>query len=53
LYDAIEHEHVSVRVGLEDEQVLVERFFYMEDLVDGESHGLAGPKELFLSEPAI
>jgi hypothetical protein len=53
LDDTIEHEHVSVGVGLEDEHVLIQRLFDVEDLDHLETRRLAGPKDLLLSEPAI
>ena len=43
LDDVVEHEDSAVVAGFEDEDVLVFRFFMVEDLVDSEGHGLAWP----------
>ena len=53
LYDPIENQDVTVRLGLEDEDVLVERSFDVENFVDLESHGLARPLGRDLPEPTI
>lgn len=53
LYDTIENQDVTVCLGLEDEDVLVERFFNVEDFVDPESHGLSRPLGRDLPEPTI
>ncbi len=39
--------------GFEDEDVLILGFFVVEDLVDFEGHGLAGPEVGVFKEPAI
>lgn len=49
----VQHEDNTVLAGLEDEDVLVLGFFVMEDLIDFESQGLAGPEVGILGEPAI
>ena len=53
LDDAVEDEDVAVRLGLEDEHVLVEGLLDVEDFVDLEGHGLARPLGRDLAEPAI
>ena len=53
LDDDIKNEHVSVRGGLEDEHVLIEGLFDVEDFVDLEGHGLARPLGRDLTEPTI
>jgi hypothetical protein len=53
LYDTIENQYVTVCLGLEDEDVLIERFFDVEDFVDLECHGLARPLGRDFPEPTI
>ena len=53
LDDAVEDEDVAVRLGLEDEHVLVEGLLDVEDFVDLEGHGLARPLRGDLAEPAV
>jgi len=53
LYNTIENQDIAVCLGLEDEDVLVEGFFDVEDFVDFESHGLARPLGRDLAEPTI
>ena len=52
LDDVVEDEHHAVVRGLEDEDVLVEGLLVVNDLVDLEGHGLAGPHLADLAEPA-
>jgi hypothetical protein len=52
LDDVVEDEHHAVVGGLEDEDILVERLLVVDDLVDLEGHGLAGPHLADLAEPA-
>lgn len=53
LDDIVEHQHVAVVAALEDQHVLVLGLFVVQDLVDLEVHGLAGPHVRLLGEPAI
>lgn len=53
LDDIVEDQHVAVVAALEDQHVLVLGFFVVQDLVDLEVHGLAGPHVRLLGEPAI
>lgn len=53
LDDTIEDEDVAVGGGLEDENVLVERLLNVENLLDLEGHGLAGPEGAGLLEPTV
>lgn len=53
LDDTVEDEDVTIGGRLEDEHVLVERLFNVEDLLDLEGHGLTGPKGTGLLEPAV
>ena len=53
LDDTIEDKDVSVGLGLEDEDVLVERLFDVQDLADLEGHGLAWPLGGNFTEPAV
>lgn len=43
LDDTIQDKDISVRLGLEDEDVLVERLFDVQDLADFQGHGLTRP----------
>ena len=52
LDDVVEDEHHAVVGRLEDEHILVERLLVVDDLVDLEGHGLAGPHLADLAEPA-
>jgi hypothetical protein len=52
LDDVVEDEHHAVVGGLEDEHILVEGLFVVDDLVDLEGHGLARPHVADLAEPA-
>jgi hypothetical protein len=53
LDDIVENKDGTVVGGLEDENVLVLALLMVEDLVDFEGHGLAGPHVGDLAEPAI
>lgn len=53
LYETIENQDIAERLGLEDEDVLVERFFDVQDFLDFESHGLARQVGIDLPEPTI
>ena len=53
LDDIVEHEDNAVVAGLENEDILILGFFVVEDLVDFEGHGLAGPHVGDFAEPAI
>jgi hypothetical protein len=53
LDDVVQHENVTVVGGLEDENILVQGLLVVEDLLDLEGHGLAGPHVRDLTEPAI
>ena len=50
---AIQHQDVSVRLRLEDKDVLEERFLDVQDFLDLEGHCLARPLGRDLAEPAI
>jgi len=50
---AIQHQNVAVRLRLEDEDVLEERFLDVQDFLDLERHRLARPLGRDLAEPAI
>lgn len=43
LYDVVQDEHSAIVARFEYENVLVLALFVMEDLIDFQSHGLAGP----------
>ena len=49
----VEDEHGTVVGGFEEEDVLVGGFLVVEDAVDAEGHGLAGPHRRDFAEPAI
>jgi hypothetical protein len=53
LDDVIQDQDSPVVGGLEDEDVLVFALLVVEDLLDLEGHGLAGPHVGDLAEPAI
>ncbi len=53
LDDTVEDQDVTVRLGLENEDVLVKGLFDVEDLADLEGHGLTRPLGGDLAEPAI
>ena len=53
LDDVVEDKDGAMVAALEDQDVLVLRLFVVEDLVDLEDHGLAGPHIRDFSEPAI
>lgn len=49
----IQDQHSAVVAALEDQNILILGFLVVEDLVDLEVHGLAGPHDRLLGEPAI
>ena len=53
LDDIVEDENVAVVAALKDEDVLVLGLLVVQDLVNLEAHGLAGPHRGPLGEPAI
>lgn len=53
LDDIVEDEDVAMVSGLEDQDILVQALLVVEDLLDLEGHGLAGPHVGDLAEPAI
>lgn len=53
LNDIVQDQDSAVVAALEDENVLVLRFLVVEDFLDLEGHGLAGPHVRGLGEPAI
>lgn len=53
LDDVVKDEDHAVVGRLEDEDILVEGLFVVDDLVDLEGHGLTGPHVVDLAEPAI
>jgi hypothetical protein len=53
LDDVVEDENVAVVAALEDEDILVLGLLVVQDLVNLEAHGLAGPHAGALGEPAI
>jgi len=53
LYDVVQDQHGAIVARFEDEDVLVFALFVVEDLIDFESHGLAGPHVRNLAEPSI
>ena len=53
LDDIVKDEDGAVVAALENENILVLGFLVVEDLVDLEVHGLAGPHVGNLAEPAI
>ena len=53
LDDTVKNQDVSVSLRLEDENVLVQTFFNMQDLPDLQGHRLAGPLRRDLTEPTI
>lgn len=53
LNDVVEDEDGAVVGGLEDQDILVLALLVVEDLLDLEGHGLAGPHVGDLAEPAI
>jgi hypothetical protein len=53
LDDIVQHEDSAIIGGFEDEDVLVLAFLVVEDVLDLESHSLAGPHVGDLAEPAI
>lgn len=53
LNDIVQDEDSAVVGALKDEDVLVLRFLVVEDFLDLEGHGLAGPHVRGLGEPAI
>lgn len=53
LDDVVEDQDGAVVGGLEDEHILVLALLVVEDLLDAQGHGLAGPHLGDLAEPAI
>jgi len=53
LDDIVEHKDGAVVAALEHEHILVKGLLVVQDLVDLEVHGLAGPHAGLLREPAI
>lgn len=53
LDDAVKDQNIAVSFRLEDEDILIERFLNVENLVDLQGHGLARPLRGDLAEPAI
>lgn len=53
LDDIVEHKDGAVIAALEDKNILVLGFLVVQDLVDLEVHGLAGPHAGLFGEPAI
>ena len=53
LDDVVEDEDVAMVSGLEDQDILIQALLVVEDLLDLEGHGLAGPHVGDLAEPAI
>ena len=53
LNDTIENEDITICLGLEDENVLVEGLFDVQDLPDLQGHGLTRPLGRDLAEPTI
>jgi len=49
----VKNQNVSVCLRLEDENVLVQTFFDVQDLPDLQGHRLAGPLRGDLTEPTI
>lgn len=53
LDDVVENENGAVVGGLEDEDILVLALLVVENILDLEGHGLAGPHVGDLAEPSI
>jgi hypothetical protein len=53
LDDVVQNENGAVVGALEDKHILVLGLLVVQDLVDLEVHGLAGPHIRLLGEPAI
>lgn len=53
LNDIVQDQDGSVIAGFEDEDILILGFFVVDDVLDLESHRLAGPHLRNLAEPAI
>lgn len=53
LDDTIEDQYISIGLGFEDKNVLIKRFFDVQDLIDLEGHGLTRPLRGDFAEPAI
>lgn len=53
LDDVVQDQNITVVTALKDQDVLVLRFLVVQDLVDFQSHRLAGPHVRDLAEPAI
>ena len=53
LNGTVENKDISICLGLEDENVLVEGLLDVENVVDLEGHGLARPLRGDLAEPAV
>ena len=53
LDDVVQDQDGAVVGGLEDQDILVLALLVVEDLLDAEGHGLAGPHLRDLTEPAI
>ena len=53
LDNAVKNQDISIRLGLKDENVLIQTFFDMQDLPDLQGHRLTGPLRRDLTEPTI
>jgi hypothetical protein len=53
LDNTIEDQDIAVGLGFEDENVLIKRFFDMQDLIDLQGHGLTRPLRGDFTEPTI
>jgi hypothetical protein len=53
LNDSIEDQYIAEGFGFKDENVLIKRFFDVQDLVDLEGHGLTRPLRGDFTEPTI
>ena len=53
LNDIVQDEDGAMVAALEDHNILIFRLLVVEDLVDTEGHGLAGPHLTDFGEPAI
>ena len=50
---AVQYEHISIGLRFEDQYILVQGLFHVQDAVDFESHGLPRPLRGDLAEPTI
>lgn len=53
LDDIVQHQHRPMIARLEDENILILALLMVQDLIDLECHGLAGPHVGYLTEPTI